>query len=132
MPWDRVPGQHFDALVGHADRRGRLRACDPPSIPELAAFICKENSPGSVSSPANLLQATEEDHDAQSTHPLTGVGHDGGSADAAGASRSCNTNNLPVEPFWCTGGASRHSRRDGFCNGSTWSDGPNTTNQRNV
>ena len=31
--------------------------------------------------------ATEEDHDAQSTHPFTGVGHDGGSADATGTSR---------------------------------------------
>jgi hypothetical protein len=37
----------------------------------------------------NLPQATEEDHDAQSTHPNTGVGHDGGSPDAAGASRPC-------------------------------------------
>ena len=35
--------------------------------------------------------ATEEDHDAQSTRPLTGVGHDGGSPDAADASHQCDT-----------------------------------------
>jgi hypothetical protein len=35
--------------------------------------------------------ATEEDHDAQSTRPLTGVGHDGGSPDAAATSRQCDT-----------------------------------------
>jgi hypothetical protein len=29
MPWDRVPGQPFDALVGHPGRRGRLCARDP-------------------------------------------------------------------------------------------------------
>jgi hypothetical protein len=44
----------------------------------------------------NLPQATEEDHDVQSTHPNTGVGRDGGSPDAAGTSGPCITDNFEL------------------------------------
>jgi hypothetical protein len=44
--------------------------------------------------------ATEEDHDAQSTHPCTGVGHDGGSPDATGTTRLCGPDDFHSPPLW--------------------------------